>query len=189
MAPGTPRLRGPLCTLVARSAYLPELDGDIYNPRVTQDLDANVRSALSATVGAAALVAGGAAGIYRGAKRLPIVGNALQRGESELTTRGEQVIAAGVEPVKQLISTIAVQVVEVVLDELDITTLVREKVDLAGLTNQVIDEVDLPAIIRNSTASVTADVMTDVRGQSERADDVVANFVDRLLGRNGQAPM
>jgi hypothetical protein len=29
--------------------------------------------------------------------------------------------------------------------------------------------------------------MTDVRSQGQRADDVVAGFVDRMLGRN-QAP-
>lgn len=142
--------------------------------------------AVSAAAGAAAVVAGGAITAYRGIKRLPIVGDALQRGETELVKRGDHVIAAGTEPLRALIQSIAVQVTQLVLDELDITALVRERVDLAGLTNQVIDEVDLPAIIRNSTASVTADVMTDVRGQSERADDAVSGFVDRLLGRNGQ---
>ena len=34
-----------------------------------------------------------------------------------------------------------------------------------------------------STTTVTADVMTDVRSQGERADDAVAGFVDRMLGR------
>ena len=52
-----------------------------------------------------------------------------------------------------------------------------------GLANEVIDGVDLPAIIRESTSSVTADVMTDVRTQGERADDFVAGLVDRVLGR------
>ncbi|MGK2881856.1 MAG: hypothetical protein ACSLE6_14035 [Mycobacterium sp.] len=140
---------------------------------------------VSAAVGAAAIVGGGALVIYRGAKRLPIVGDVLQRTRADLTVRGDQVIAASTAPVKALIQTIAVQVVDLVLDELDITALVRDKVDLAGLANQVIDDIDLPGIIRTSTASVTTEVMTDVRGQSERADDVVAAFVDRVLGRNG----
>jgi hypothetical protein len=30
---------------------------------------------------------------------------------------------------------------------------------------------------------VTAEVMTDVRTQGERADDAVSGFVDRVLGR------
>ncbi len=58
------------------------------------------------------------------------------------------------------------------------------RVDLIGLANQVIDGVDLPAIIRESTGTVTAEVMTDVRTQGERADDVVSGFVDRVLGRS-----
>ena len=43
--------------------------------------------------------------------------------------------------------------------------------------------IDLPAIIRQSTDSVTAEVMTDVRTQGERGDDLVSGFVARLLGR------
>jgi hypothetical protein len=48
----------------------------------------------------------------------------------------------------------------------------------------VIDGVDLPTIIRQSTTSVTAEVMTDVRSQGERADDLVTGIVDRMLGRS-----
>jgi hypothetical protein len=92
--------------------------------------------------------------------------------------------------------------VELVLEQVDLTALVRERVDInaiaaeidvhailarvdmIGLANEVIDGVDLPAIIRESTDSVTAEVMTDVRIQGERADDMVSGFVDRMLGRN-----
>jgi hypothetical protein len=59
-----------------------------------------------------------------------------------------------------------------------------DRIDLIGLANKVIDGVDLPAIIRESTNSVTAEVMTDVRTQGERADDMVAGIVDRVLGRS-----
>ena len=48
----------------------------------------------------------------------------------------------------------------------------------------MIEGVDLPAIIRDSTNSMTAQVMTDVRTQGERADDVVAGIDDRMLGRD-----
>ena len=47
----------------------------------------------------------------------------------------------------------------------------------------VIDGVDLQAIIRQSTATVSENVMSDVRSQGVRADDMVSGFVDRLLGR------
>jgi hypothetical protein len=100
------------------------------------------------------------------------------------------------------VSAVGSQVVGLVLDEIDLTALVRERVDvdaiaaeididaiiaridLIGLANLIIDGVDLPRIIRESTNSVTAEVMTDVRTQGQRADDAVAGFVDRMLGRN-----
>lgn len=108
-----------------------------------------------------------------------------------------------IPPVRALVAAIAVQLVDEVLAELDLTTLVRERVDidavvrdididaiiaridLVGLADDIIDGVDLPKIIRESTTSVTADVMTDVRTQGERADDMVSGLVDRVLGRSG----
>ena len=92
-------------------------------------------------------------------------------------------IDQSVEPLRALIATVAVQVVELVLDELNLNDLIGPRVDLVGLAHEVIDGVGLRAIIRQSTATVTADVMSDVRGQGERGDDMVAGFVDRLLGR------
>jgi hypothetical protein len=61
--------------------------------------------------------------------------------------------------------------------------LVRERVDLIGLADEVVAGIDLPSIIRESTGSVTADVMDDVRSQGERADDAVSGIVNRILGR------
>lgn len=98
----------------------------------------------------------------------------------------------------------ATRITELVLDQIDLTALVRERVDidaivadvdidaiiaridLIGLADQIIDGVDLPAIIRESTGTVTAEVMTDVRTQTARADDVVSGFVDRVLGRTAE---
>jgi hypothetical protein len=113
---------------------------------------------------------------YRTCETLPVVGGLFRRGRAEA------------QAVLSLIVT-------AVLDELDLTAIVRDRlhaeaieaviarIDLVGLTNEVIEEVDLPTIIRDSTSSVTAEVMTDVRTQGERADDAVAGFVDRVLGR------
>jgi hypothetical protein len=131
------------------------------------------------------------AGVYRGCEALPVVGESLRRGRIGLA-----------EQLRAVVSVVVSQVVELVLDEIDMTELVRDRVDidaivaevdidaivkrmdLIGLANTVIDGVDLPAIIRQSTNSVTAEVMTDVRTQGERADDVVSGIVDRMLGRN-----
>lgn len=113
---------------------------------------------------------------YRTCEALPLVGGLFTRGKHEAQAVLSLIVAA-------------------VIDELDLTAIVRDRlsaeaidaviarIDLIGLANDVIDGVDLPAIIRQSTNSVTAEVMTDVRTQGERADDAVAGFVDRVFGR------
>ena len=158
--------------------------------------------AVLVATGALATVAGAAGAAYRVCERLPVLGGVLRRGRSELQLRGEQVIAGGAEPIRALVSQVALEIVRLVLQELDLTQLVREEVDidaivadvdidaivaridLVGLANHVIEGVDLPAIIRESTGTVTAEVMTDVRTQGERADDMVSGFFDRMLGRD-----
>jgi len=134
-------------------------------------------------VGAAATALGLAAETYRACERLPFVGGRLRDGRLALERRGEHVVAVGLEPLKATITAVAVELVDRVLDELDINALVRERVDLIGLADEVVAGIDLPAIIRESTGSVTADVMDDVRSQGERADDAVSGIVNRILGR------
>jgi hypothetical protein len=134
-------------------------------------------------VGAAATALGLAAETYKACERLPFVGGRLRDVRSALERRGEHVVAAGLEPLKATITAVAVELVDRVLDELDINALVRERVDLIGLADEVVAGIDLPAIIRESTGSVTADVMDDVRSQGERADDAVSGIVNRILGR------
>lgn len=113
---------------------------------------------------------------YRACESLPLLGGLFTRGKREAQALLSLIVAA-------------------VIDELDLAAIVRDRlpaeaietviarIDLVGVANEVIDGVDLPAIIRESTNSVTADVMTDVRTQGERADDAVSGFVDRMLGR------
>lgn len=113
---------------------------------------------------------------YRTCETLPVVGGLFTRGRHEAQAVLSLIVAA-------------------VIDELDLTAIVRDRlpaeaidaviarIDLVGLANEVIDGVNLPAIIRESTNTVTAEVMTDVRSQGERADDAVSGFVDRVLGR------
>lgn len=136
--------------------------------------------AVTVAAGIAATAVGGAVAAYRGAERLPLIGGLLQQTRAGLAARGERAI----EPVTAAVSAVVVVIVERVLDELDLTELVRRRVDLVGLANEVVDGIDLQAIIRQSTESVTAEVMTDVRSQGERADDLVSGFVDRMLGRD-----
>lgn len=57
------------------------------------------------------------------------------------------------------------------------------RVDLIALANFVIDGVDLPDIIRESTGSLSAEAVRGVRSQGMQADDAVSHFVGRLFGR------
>jgi hypothetical protein len=169
---------------------------------VAELADLRKQPAVLIAAGAAATVAEGALAAYRAVEHAPLVGYLLRRGRTELTRRGEEAIERSVEPIRTLVSAVAVDIVRLVLDELDLTEVVREavdvdavvaevdidaiigRVDLVGLANHVIDGVNLPAIIRESTDTVTAEVMTDVRTQGERADDMVSDLVDRMLRRD-----
>jgi hypothetical protein len=100
--------------------------------------------------------------------------------------------------------------IDAVIDRIDLTTLVRERVDLdaivrevdidavaarididavidridlVGLAQEVMDALDLPGIIRGSTASVASESVQDVRLQTIAADEAVSRVVDRLLLR------
>jgi hypothetical protein len=157
---------------------------------------------VSVAAGAAAMALDSAGATLGAAERLPVVGPWVRRGVSSLSQRGDRWIAHNIEPVKSVVVPVVVQLVELILEEIDLTALVKKRVDLdavvaevdveavinridlIALADKVIDGVDLPRIIRESTSSVTAEVMADVRTQGERADDVVAGIVDRVLGRD-----
>jgi hypothetical protein len=105
--------------------------------------------------------------------------------------------------------------IDAILDRMDLTALVRERVDLdavvrdvdldaiaarldidaviaridlVGLAQEVMDALDLPAIIRGSTASVASESVQDVRLQTIAADEAVSRVVDRLLLRRRHPP-
>ncbi len=58
------------------------------------------------------------------------------------------------------------------------------RLDLAGIARQVIDAIDLPEILRQSTGTVASEAVRGVRVEGVAADDAVARFVDRLLRRS-----
>jgi uncharacterized protein YjbI with pentapeptide repeats len=86
--------------------------------------------------------------------------------------------------------------VTAVLDRVDLTAVVLQRVDLdalvnaviahvdlIGLAEEVIDGVDLPEIIRESTGSMASDAVRGARLQGIAADEAVGRAVDRLLLR------
>jgi hypothetical protein len=80
---------------------------------------------------------------------------------------------------------------EIVLEEVDLERVVAavdidaiiHRLDLVTLTTYVIDEIDLPEIIRQSTGSVANEAVRGVRMQSVEADRAIQRTVDRLLLR------
>ncbi len=57
------------------------------------------------------------------------------------------------------------------------------RLDLIGLADTIIEGVDLPQIIRDSTGSLSEEAVRGVRSQGMHADDAVAGFVGRIFGR------
>ncbi|MEO3761613.1 hypothetical protein ABGB19_25455 [Mycobacterium sp. B14F4] len=166
------------------------------------DVDLLKYPVVSAAVGVASVVVGAADAAYRVAEKLPVFGPLMRRGVAGLSERGNSWVTENAEQFSALVGRVAARSVDLVLDEIDLNALARERldidalaadldvdavinrVDLIALADRVIEGVDLPAIIRESTNSMTAEVMSDVRTQGERADDRVAGFVDRMLGRD-----
>ena len=72
-----------------------------------------------------------------------------------------------------------------VLDEVDVDAVVA-RVDLAGLTEQVMDEVDLGEIIRESSGTMATETVDALRVQGMRADHLLSRVVDRVLLRKDE---
>ncbi len=58
------------------------------------------------------------------------------------------------------------------------------RVDLLSIAAEVIDGIDLPSIIRQSTGALSSDAVKGIRSQSRTADDALAAFVGRLFGKS-----
>jgi len=60
------------------------------------------------------------------------------------------------------------------------------RVDMAGLTEQVMDEVDLGEIIRESSGTMAAETVDALRVQGMRVDRLLSRVVDRVLQRKDE---
>ncbi len=60
------------------------------------------------------------------------------------------------------------------------------RTDIAGIARYVVQEIDLPGLLRASTGSVTNEMVRSVRDQGVDADRAVERIVDRLLHRQGR---
>lgn len=83
---------------------------------------------------------------------------------------------------------------QLVIDRVDVDAIVAEadidavidRVPIIPLANYVIDEIDLPQIIRDSTGGIATDAMGAVRVQGMGADQLVGRLADRVLLRRRQ---
>jgi hypothetical protein len=83
------------------------------------------------------------------------------------------------------IDTVAARLdIDAVAARLDLATLVTAalaQVDLVAIAEQVIDAVDLPEIIRESSGALTSDTVRGTRMRSAAADQALARVRDRFL--------
>ncbi len=78
---------------------------------------------------------------------------------------------------------------DLVVARVDLDAIVR-RIDVIGIAQSVIDAIDLPEIVRESTGALSSDAVRAVRAEGRRADDRVAGLVDRLLRRSAdRAPV
>ena len=53
------------------------------------------------------------------------------------------------------------------------------QIDLIGIAQKIVDGIDLPGIIRDSTGSLASEAVHGVRVQGQQADDAVGQLVGR----------
>lgn len=71
---------------------------------------------------------------------------------------------------------------DAVVARVDIDAII-DRIDLVGLVEEVMDAIDLPAIIRESTGSMASETVRGVRMSGITADDAISRAVERALFR------
>jgi hypothetical protein len=69
-----------------------------------------------------------------------------------------------------------------IVSRVDVDAIVQ-RLDLVALAEEVVNGIDLPEIIRESTGSMASEVVRDARMQSIDADVAIARLIDRVLRR------
>ena len=77
--------------------------------------------------------------------------------------------------------------IDAVARRLDVEAVV-DRLDLVSIVESVIDEIDLPQIIRGSTGSMASDTLTGARLQGMSADEALTRIVNRLRARGRRVP-
>jgi hypothetical protein len=77
-------------------------------------------------------------------------------------------------------------IADAIIARLDMDAIVN-RLDLVAIVNKLIEEIDLPAIIRESSGAMASDAVLDVRMRSIEADEIVNRVVDKILRRRKAA--
>jgi hypothetical protein len=72
--------------------------------------------------------------------------------------------------------------IDAIVSRIDVDAIV-ERLDLVALAEEVVNGIDLPEIIRESTGSMASDVVRDARMQTIDADVAIARVIDRIIRR------
>jgi hypothetical protein len=72
--------------------------------------------------------------------------------------------------------------IDAIVSRIDVDAIV-DRLDLVALAEEVVNGIDLPEIIRESTGSMASDVVRDARMQTIDADVAIARIIDRIIRR------
>src|SRR5215213_1281426 len=72
--------------------------------------------------------------------------------------------------------------IDAIARQVDVDAILR-RLDLVAIAEEVVNGIDLPEIIRESTGSMASDVVRDARMQTIEADVAIARIVDRVIRR------
>jgi hypothetical protein len=72
--------------------------------------------------------------------------------------------------------------IDAIVSRIDLDAIV-DRMDIVGLAEEIVNGIDLPEIIRESTGTMASEVVRDARMQSIGADVAIARLVDRVIRR------
>jgi hypothetical protein len=112
------------------------------------------------------------------------------RGGRAVVRRVDRLVTAGIPVVAEAVLS-RLDLTDIVVRHVDIDQVVKtvdldaavNQVDLLGVAQYVIDGVNLPAIVRSSTASFTTEAVHGLRVHGVEADQAVARVVGHLIPR------
>ena len=112
------------------------------------------------------------------------------RGGRAVASRLDRLVTAGIPVVAEAVLS-RLDLTDIVVRHVDIDQVVKtvdldaavNQVDLLGVAQYVIDGVNLPAIVRSSSASFTTEAVHGLRVHGVEADQAVARVVGHLIPR------